>query len=123
QNNDQLPPDPLPWSRRRLIYVNQRDAMIRLAIMMENAARHMNDDITAAEAAKRAVRAAASDPAITKEELVMLDDDYKEWDTSEDEAHRWQDGFNEVARRAKKTAELFAAMIEAGDNAEKEKKK
>jgi hypothetical protein len=76
QNDDKLPAPKMPWSRRRTMLVNQGDALIRLGIQMEGAIRRTDQEIVDAVAAEGAILKAAWHPIVTKEELVMLNDDW-----------------------------------------------
>lgn len=119
QADEKLPPDKVPWSRRRARLVNQRDALVRLALQLESAIRRTDRNIIEAQAAEEAIRQAAVDPIITKEEVTLLNDDWTEWVNTEGEAQEWKTRFEGALRVTKRTVEVLSKMIEAGDGAEK----
>jgi hypothetical protein len=119
QNDDKLPAPKMPWSRRRTMLVNQRDALIRLGIQMEGAIRRTDQEIVDAVAAEGAVLKAAWDPIVTKEELVMLNDDWTNWVNTEKDAREWKARFAVVLDVAKKNIEALSQIIKAGDLKEK----
>jgi hypothetical protein len=123
QDDGKLPPDPVPWSRRRQIFVNMRDALIKLRFQMESAMRLTVQDIVEAEAAEESIRRAAHDPFITQEELTMLDQDWKNWIKTDQDLSEWKRAFWDVARAARDSADAFSKIIDAGDRANRGKPK
>jgi hypothetical protein len=88
---------------------------------MEAAARGVDGDIQAAQAALESIRNAARDPYITQEELALLNQDENDWIKVQDDETAWKDYYWSMARAAKLTADGYTKMIEAGDQADKNK--
>jgi hypothetical protein len=101
--------------------VNQGDALIRLGIQMEGAIRRTDQEIVDAVAAEGAVLKAAWDPIVTKEELVMLNDDWTigQIGSTLKDAREWKARFAVVLDVAKKNIEALSQIIKAGDLKEK----
>jgi hypothetical protein len=119
QDDQKLPAPKMPWSRRRVMLVNQRDALIRLGMQMEGAIRRTDEDIVESGRAEDAIRRAAWDPIITPEEQVMLNDDWTSWANTEREAREWKARFSGVLEFTKKNIEALSQIIEAGDRKQK----
>jgi len=118
QNDDKLPYT-VTWRERRASLASQRDALTRFGIQLEGAIRRTDEEIVNARAAEDAVRKAASDPIITKEELVMLNDDWTNWANTESEAREWKARFTGALQVAKKQIETLSKVIDDGDGRSK----
>jgi len=117
QDDGKLPPDPVPWSRRRSVFVKMRNAVIQLGFQMESAMRQIDREIAEAEGAEESIRGVGHDPFITQEELTMLEQDWKDWIKTEQEARDWRRVFQNVARASRDAAEAYSKIIDAGDRA------
>ena len=69
--------------------------------------------------AQSAIRAAAADPYITKEEILMLHQDWNDWEAEDKRAEAYQRAFERAEQSSLHYIKNLQAMITAGDRANK----
>ena len=123
QESGKLPRDPTPWSKRRKIYVNQKNTFTKMAIQFEHAAIRAKRDADKAANEQAEILKIGMTEDHTDEEMKMLEEDSREWAKEEKSARESEAYFRYLAKAAAKVAENAGKILDAGDRFEQSKKK